>query len=112
MLPPPTTAATCTPSFTAAMISVARWATMSREQPAGQLQHHPAPARMEHPCWSGFRHQALSGGLPGSCLAWFRTWPGFGPGLVSGLAWYRAWPGSGLTDLEPGEASDGDAVLR
>src|SRR6185369_6940056 len=138
MLPPPTTAATCTPSFTAAMISAARWATTSGEMPRGS-----APANSPPDSFSTTRRQlgwstpagpdsgirpflvvclALSVAwfaawprwLPGlvSGVAWFQAWPGFRRGLVSGVAWFQAWPGSGLADLEPGEAGDGDAVLR
>ena len=43
MLPPPTTAATCTPSFTAAMISAARWATTSGEMPRGSAPANSPP---------------------------------------------------------------------
>src|SRR5713101_10087650 len=98
MLPPPTTAATWTPSFTAAMISAARWATTSGEMPRGS-----APANSPPDSFSTTRRQ-LGCSTPadpdGGILAF---WPlGF---LVSGLA-------SGLADLEPGEAGDGDAILR
>src|SRR5690348_7055835 len=111
MLPPPTTAATCTPSFTAAMISVARWATTSGEMPSGS-----APANSPPDSFSTTRRQlgwstptgpdsgirAFLGGVPG-------LWPGPVSGLASGLAGGLV---SGLADLEPGEAGDGDAAAR
>src|ERR1700748_3449307 len=126
MLPPPTTAATCTPSFTAAMISAARWATTSGEMPKGS-----APANSPPDSFSTTRRQ-LGWSTPAGpdsgirpflvvCLvlsvAWCAARLGVGLGVVSGLAWCRAWPGFrlglalGLADLEPGEAGYGDAVL-
>ena len=72
MLPPPTTAATWTPSLTAAMISAAMCVTTSGEMPsgslpanslAGQLEHHPVPGRMH----SMFR--SLSGLVRGRITA-------------------------------------------
>src|SRR5579872_5059863 len=85
MLPPPTTSATCTPSFTAAMISVARWATTSGEMPRGS-----APANNPPDSFSTTRCQ-LGCSTPASGV--------------------RVIRGSGLADLKPGEAGDGDAGL-
>src|ERR1700733_3342448 len=87
MLPPPTTAATCTPSFTAAMISVARWATTSGEMPRGS-----EPANSPPDSFSTTRCQL-------GCAV-----PGPDPGIA------RRPPGSGLADLEPGEAGDGQVA--
>src|ERR1700734_4207468 len=92
MLPPPTTAATCTPSFTAAMISAARWATTSGEMPRGS-----EPANSPPDSFSTTRRQL-------GC----RTPAGPGVGDDIGDAGFS--PGSGLADLEPGEAGDGDAA--
>src|SRR5580693_3572292 len=87
MLPPPTTAATSTPSFTAAMISVARWATTSGEMPRGSL-----PANSPPDSFSTTRCQ-LGCSTPAVCvICWL---------LVLGLA-----------DLEPGEVGDREVVLR
>src|SRR5690242_2583958 len=114
MLPPPTTAATCTPSFTAAMISAARWATTSGEMPRGS-----APANSPPDSFSTTRRQ-LGWSTPAGpdsgirpflvvCLVLLLTWSVkrglFRPGC-SGLACL------GLADLEPGEAGDSDTVLR
>src|SRR5580693_207555 len=98
MLPPPTTAATCTPSFTAAMISAARWATTSGEMPRGS-----APANSPPDSFSTTRCQ----------LGW-STPAGPDSGIRPFLVVWLFWPGwfLGLADLEPGEAGDGDAVAR
>src|SRR6185436_3750521 len=93
MLPPPTTAATCTPSFTAAKISAARWATTSGEMPRGS-----APANSPPDSFSTTRRQ-LGWSTPAGPDSSIR------PFLVVGLV-------LSLADLEPGEAGDGDAVLR
>src|ERR1700750_2648417 len=98
MLPPPTTAATCPPSFTAAMISAARWATTSGEMPRGSV-----PANSPPDSFSTTRRQ-LGWSTPAGPDSGIR------PFLVVCLV--LAWPCSGLADLEPGEAGDGDAVLR
>src|SRR6516162_7311715 len=90
MLPPPTTAATCTPSFTAAMISVARWATTSGEMPRGS-----APANSPPDSFSTTRRQ-LGCSAPAVCV----------------IVWLAGLPTLGLADLKPGEAGDGEAVLR
>src|SRR4029077_18034289 len=104
MLPPPTTAATCTPSFTAAMISAARWATTSGEMPRGS-----APANSPPDSFSTTRFQ----------LGWSTPAgpdPGIRPFLVVCLGLRLAWSLSlaclSLADLEPGEAGDSDTVLR
>src|ERR1700748_2658254 len=81
MLPPPTTAATCTPSFTAAMISSATRRQLGWSTPAGPD--------------SGIRPFLVV------CLVLSVAW------FLPGLAWVLS-----LADLEPGEAGDGDAVLR
>src|SRR5882724_5846190 len=94
MLPPPTTAATCTPSFTAAMISAARWATTSGEMPRGS-----APANSPPDSFSTTRRQ-LGWSTPAGADSGIR------PLLVICLACLS------LADLEPGEASDSDTVLR
>src|SRR5690242_9960849 len=104
MLPPPTTAATCTPSFTAAMISAARWATTSGEMPRGSV-----PANSPPDSFSTTRRQ-LGWSTPAGPDSGIR--PLLVVCLVLSLAWFQAWPGSGLADLEPGEAGDGDTVLR
>src|SRR6185369_8934282 len=106
MLPPPTTAATCTPSFTAAIISAARWATTSGEMPRGS-----APANSPPDSFSTTRRQ-LGWSTPAGpdsgirpflvvCLVLSVAW------FLPGLAWFLS-----LADLEPGEAGDGDTVLR
>src|ERR1700757_3532513 len=106
MLPPPPTAATCTPSFTAAMISGARWATTSGEMPRGST-----PANSPPDSFSTTRRQ-LGWSTPAGpdsgirpflvvCLVLSVAW------FLPGLAWFLS-----LADLEPGEAGDGDAVLR
>src|ERR1700746_3337540 len=93
MLPPPTTAATCTPSFTAAMISAARWATTSGEMPRGST-----PANSPPDSFSTTRRQ----------LGWSTP-----TGPDSGIRPFLGGvPGLGLADLEPGEARDGDAAAR
>src|ERR1700749_3816833 len=84
MLPPPTTAATCTPSLVAAMISAARWATTSGEMPRGS-----SPANSPPDSFSRTRCQ----------LGWTV------PAADSGI-------GSGLADLEPGEPGAREAVAR
>src|SRR5216110_3519313 len=110
MLPPPTTAATCTPSFTAAMISAARWATTSGEMPRGSV-----PANSPPDSFSTTRRQ-LGWSTPAGpdsgirpllvvCLVPSLTWP------VLSLACSEPGPLS-LADLEPGEAGDSDTVLR
>src|SRR5271169_4214723 len=86
ILPPPTTAATCTPSFVAAMISAARWATTSGEMPRGS-----EPANSPPDSFSKTRCQL-------GCTV---------PGPDSGMA---LGSGSGLADLEPGEAGDGQVA--
>src|SRR5215469_1741264 len=103
MLPPPTTAATCTPSFTAAMISAARWATTSGEMPRGSV-----PANSPPDSFSTTRCQ----------LGW-STPAGPDSGIRPLLLGFRLWArlltpasASGLADLEPGEAGDGDAAAR
>src|SRR5579859_5106665 len=88
MLPPPTTAATCTPSFTAAMISVARCATTSGEMPRGSL-----PANSPPDSFSTTRCQ-LGWSIP--AVSVMRCFPAFGLGLAY---------------LEAGEVGDGDVVL-
>src|SRR5690348_14002354 len=124
MLPPPTTAATWTPSFTAAMISAARWATTSGEIPRGS-----APANRPPDSFSTTRRQ-LGCSTPASPDSGIRpflaVWPGVAGVAASGLMWlvWLVWPepqcgralrpghmkpGSGLADLEPGEAGDGHA---
>src|SRR5579862_5077332 len=92
MLPPPTTAATCTPSFTAAMISVARCATTSGEMPRGSLPANSPP--------DSFSTTRCQFGWPQLGF----TPPGPDPAMSAGLS------GSGLADLEPGEAADGQLV--
>src|SRR6476646_8500781 len=91
MLPPPTTAATCTPSFTAAMISAARWATTSGEMPRGSAPANSPP--------DSFRTTRCQLG----CSTPAAPDSGISPGSWSVRA-------SGLADLEPGEAGDGDAA--
>src|ERR1700722_19812192 len=86
MLPPPTTAATCTPSFTAAMISVARWATTSGEMPRGSW-----PANSPPDSFSTTRCQ-LGWSVPAVSVMCF---------------WFL-----GLAHLEAGEVGDGEVVLR
>src|SRR6476661_2023715 len=106
MLPPPTTAATCTPSFTAAMISAARWATTSGEMPRGSV-----PANSPPDSFSTTRRQ-LGWSTPSGPDSGIR--PFLVVCLVLSVAWFLpglAWVLS-LADLEPGEAGDGDAVLR
>src|SRR6266568_3966270 len=98
MLPPPTTAATCTPSLTAAMISAARWATTSGEMPRGS-----APANSPPDSFSTTRLQ-LGWSTPAGPDSGIR------PFLVLCLVLSVAW--LSLADLEPGEAGDSDTVLR
>src|SRR5690349_3925458 len=129
MLPPPTTAATWTPSFTAAMISAARWATTSGEIPRGS-----APANRPPDSFSTTRRQlgcSTPAGPDSGIRPFLAVWPGVAGVAASGLMWLvwpyvarvASWwpgpqgpghvkPGSGLADLEPGEAGDGHAVLR
>src|SRR5579859_240386 len=90
MLPPPTTAATCTPSFTAAMISVARCATTSGEMPRGSL-----PANSPPDSFSTTRCQ-LGWSIPAVSVM------RYGFLLPSAL---------GLAYLEAGEVGDGEVVL-
>src|SRR5271169_99264 len=86
MLPPPTTAATCTPSFTAAMISVARWATTSGEMPRGsEPANSPPDSFSTTRCQLGCSTPAVP--------------------VIFGFSVLR------LADLEPGEAGDGEVVL-
>src|SRR6476620_5911559 len=106
MLPPPTTAATCTPSFTAAMISAARWATTSGEMPRGS-----APANSPPDSFSTTRRQ-LGWSTPAGPDSGIR--PFLVLCLVLSVAWFLPglpWVLS-LADLEPGEVGDVDAVLR
>src|SRR6266536_2965370 len=98
MFPPPTTAATCTPSFTAAMISAARWATTSGEMPRGS-----APANSPPDSFSTTRLQ-LGWSTPAGPDSGIR------PFLVLCLVLSAAC--LSLADLEPGEAGDSDTVLR
>ena len=74
MLPPPTTAATWTPSFVAAMISAARWATTSGEMPRGS-----EPANSPPDSFSSTRRQL-------GCTA-----PGPDSGMALGSR-AQAWP--------------------
>src|SRR5579862_5183960 len=88
MLPPPTTAATCTPSFTAAMISVARCATTSGEMPRGSR-----PANSPPDSFSTTRCQ-LGWSVPAVSVIWLFAFA------------------LGLAHLEAGEVGDGEVVLR
>src|SRR5215468_5539526 len=120
MLPPPTTAATCTPSFTAAMISAARWATTSGEMPRGSAPANSPPdsfstTRRQLGCStpaapdSGICSGLKPGSTPGLGCRGLSRLSGFVP-VVSVVS--AASPVSGLADLEPGEAGDGDAATR
>src|SRR6516164_9341316 len=103
MLPPPTTAATCTPSFTAAMISVARWATTSGEMPKGSAPaNNPPDSFSTTRCQLGCSASANRDSGSAVCL----------PGSSSIVLCVLRSSASGLADLEPGEAGDGKAVLR
>src|ERR1700739_3519852 len=94
MLPPPTTRATRTPSSTAAMISVARWATTSGEMPRGSL-----PANSPPDSFSTTRCQ-LGCSTPAVCV------------MCCFLLFASLPLCLRLADLEAGEAGDGEVVLR
>src|SRR5580693_5424063 len=126
MLPPPTTAASSTPSATTAAISLARWKTTSGEMPTGSLPEKASPesfttTRFQRRCAfasSGSGEPSTAAAGPGPAAgssrtaapAWCVTLPSTrcspSPPITS---WLR--PSSGLADLEPRERADGNPLI-
>src|ERR1700722_2256521 len=118
MFPPPTTAASSTPSATTAAISLARWKTTSGEMPSGSLPEKASPesfttTRFQRRCafgasGSGYRSAAASArtAAPAECVALPSTGCSPSPSLTS---WLRS--SSGLADLVPRERADGNPLI-
>src|ERR1035438_2770813 len=124
MLPPPTTAASSTPSATTAAISLARWKTTSGEMPSGSSPEKASPesfttTRFQRRCAfgpSGSGYAAASAvacpvpaartAAPASCVALPSTGCSPSAPLTSWLPL-----ASGLADLDPREREDGNPLI-
>src|ERR1700691_5395239 len=127
MLPPPTTAASSTPSATTAAISLARWKTTSGEMPTGSFPEKASPesfttTRFQRRCafassGSGEPSDCTAGPGPAAgssrtaAPAWCVTLPSTrcSPSPPKITSWLR--PSSGLADLEPRERADGNPLI-
>src|ERR1039457_1734438 len=102
MLPPPTTAATSTPSATAAAISLAMWNTTSGEMPRASSPEHASPdsfTTTSRQRWWAF--------LPAGSEPQTRAMCPPSPAVTA----QPRYGSSGLAHLEPGEPAHGDPVL-
>src|SRR6266851_897982 len=127
MLPPPTTAASSTPSATTAAISLARWKTTSGEIPSGSFPEKASPesfttTRFQRRCafgasgsgqvsaWAAVCPGLATGSARTAVPAWCAALPSMGCSPLPPLtSWLR--PSFGLADLEPREGADGNPLI-